>query len=77
MATYLITCRDYSVVREVNPASDLPALCREAEAAANDGYAVFAKTEGRIVADADGYSQQPTRNVSYEAGYAYACGYQD
>lgn len=51
----LITCRDYSVLRVVPCDADLPALCRAAEIEQADGFAVFARQDGRQVADADGW----------------------
>lgn len=56
MSTVLITCNGYTVIREVGlDATDLPELCRAAEVKQNDGFAVVASRDGRMVADAEGW----------------------
>jgi len=51
----LLTCKDYSTIRECRYDDDLPALCRVAEEERDDGYAVLASTDGVLVADAAGW----------------------
>lgn len=80
MRCFLVSCRDSKVRREVlvNDFAELPALCLAEEQKANDGYAVYASHDSRIVADAEGvHEREPNDNSEYQAGYAYACGYKD
>lgn len=67
--TVLITCNGYKVICEVCGDANLPALCREAEVAADDGFAVFASRDGRMVADADGWIR-PSPMSTYERAEA-------
>ena len=55
MATVLLTCNRYRVLREVPFDADLPKLCAAAELEAKDGYAVVASRDGKLVADTEGY----------------------
>lgn len=73
----LITCNGYKVLREIAFDADAPEECRVEEERRNDGYAVCAWQDGRIVADAEGWAHETNENAAYEAGYAYACGYVD
>lgn len=79
MRCYLISCRDYKVVREVvvSSFSELIALCLAEEQKANDGYCVFAQHNSQIVADAEGLSEHWEPDPIYQGQLAYACGYHD
>lgn len=54
MAIVLVTCRDYSVIRELRPGEDVSMACWKEEERVMDGYAVVASENGWIIADADG-----------------------
>lgn len=55
MVVYL-TCDKYQVIATGDYRDDAPARCIELEQARNDGYAVIAMNDGRIIADADGWN---------------------
>ena len=75
MATYLVTCNGYSVIREVPFDADLPALCREEELKRNDTYAVLAQRDGQFIADAEGDYLAEDDGREYRSAIDRACGY--
>lgn len=76
MSIVLITCKGYSVIRELpSDTQNLPALCREEEVRANDGYAVIASRDGKTIADAEGYIADLDDGREYRSAIDRACGY--
>lgn len=59
----LISCNGFKVVGTVSAGKydSLPSLCRAAEAAIDDGFAVYATWNGVYIADAEGFSHGLSR----------------
>lgn len=71
--TVLLTCNGYTVIREVtaDDGYDLPVLCLEEERRINDGYAVLARCDGKLVADAEGWyeAHSPSQYERQESSF--------
>lgn len=75
----LLTCNGYRVLETLNlvTLSELPARCREWEERQADGYAVVAMNNGRLIADAEGLTDDNDEGHVYRAQIDRACGYMD
>lgn len=64
------SCQDYKTIATAAHDVDAPKECARLEAERNDGFAVCAWSNGRLVADADGWTERQDGASPYDAATA-------